>query len=174
MALVLIETERLRLRPLTPRDASVFAQYRAEPAVAVYQSWDGMTLSEARRFIDEQSGLPFGRHDQWSQLGIAMKATDELVGDLGVCIRSPGETAEIGFSMAPAAQRRGYAAEACRAVIGLLFSIPSMKTIEAIVDARNLGAIALVRHLGMHLDRIEEALFKGEVCAEHHFVLTRA
>ena len=174
MALVLIETERLRLRPLASRDASVFAQYRAEPAVAVYQSWEGMTLPEARRFIDEQSDLPFGRHDQWSQLGIAERATDELVGDVGICIRSPGRTAEIGFSIVPSAQRRGYAAEACRAIIGLLFAVPSMQSIEAIVDARNSSAIALVQRLGMQLERTEQALFKGQICDEHHFVLARA
>lgn len=46
-------------------------------------------------------------------------------------------------------------------------------TVEAVVDARNTSAIALVNRLGMVLDRTEEALFKGEPCSEHHFVLKR-
>jgi RimJ/RimL family protein N-acetyltransferase len=80
---------------------------------------------------------------------------------------------EIGFTLAPAAQRRGLAAEACRAAIQFVFSVGAATWIVAVIDARNASAIALVRQLGMSLDHSETAAFKGEICSEHHFVLRR-
>ena len=164
-----IETARLRLRACEIRDAVRLARYRSDPAVAMYQSWSEMTLSEAEELI----ATPFDptRLDHWSQIAVADRASDELIGDIGICVRSPGDVAELGVSFAPDVQGRGFAAEACRAAIALLFSVPSVTRIEAIVDARNDSAIALMRRLGMRLVRTEEALFKGEVCSEHHFVL---
>jgi RimJ/RimL family protein N-acetyltransferase len=166
-----IETEHLRLRRLEQRDAPQLARYRSDPAVARYQSWDSMTLEEAENFI---AALPelLGDADQWSQLAIADKATDELVGDIGVCRKSSGFV-EIGFTLAPAAQRRGLAFEACRAAVELIFSEPDIAAVEAVIDSRNTSAIRLVKRLGMSLDRTEDAEFKGATCSEHHFVLRR-
>lgn len=168
-----VETDRLRLRRLTQQDAPSLAAYRSEPSVARYQSWSGMTLQEACLFIEEQERTPLGRHDLWFQLAIAEKATDELVGDVGICVKAPGLAAEIGFSVAPSFQGRGYALEACGAAIDLVFRMSAAATIEAVVDARNTPAIALVHRLGMSLERTENALFKGKMCSEHHFVLGR-
>jgi RimJ/RimL family protein N-acetyltransferase len=168
-----IDTERLRLRRLEPRDAARLAEYRSEPSVAVYQSWSGMTLEEADAFIAEQLDSPIGQQDQWFQLAIAEKTEDLLMGDVGICINSLGNTAEIGFSLAPAAWGQGYGTEACRAAIDLVFSFPSVDLLEAVIDARNTSAIALVKRLGMELDRTEAATFKGEPCTEHYFVCRR-
>jgi RimJ/RimL family protein N-acetyltransferase len=132
-----------------------------------------MTLQEAYRFIDEQERTPLGRHDLWFQLAIAEKATDDLVGDVGLCVQSPGLAAEIGFSVAPSFQHRGYGLEACGAAIDLVFRTSAVATVEAVVDVRNTPAVALVHRLGMILDRTENALFKGQMCSEHHFVLRR-
>ncbi len=73
---------------------------------------------------------------------------------------------------APAAQGHGYATEACRAVIAELFATTNVRKVVAIIDARNDGAIALVKRLGMTLEATEEAEFKGERCVEHQFALT--
>ena len=154
-----IETERLRLRRLTRADIPALVAYRSDERVAALQSWSTMTLDEAEALVAEQGG-------EWLQIGIALKENDALIGDIGV--RVDGDAAEIGFSLAPDAQNRGYATEACRAVFARLFA--EVQRIEAVIDARNTAAIALVTRLGMSLDRTEEAEFKGAMCREHHFV----
>jgi len=165
-----IETERLRLHLFEPRDAARLASYRSDESVARYQSWFEMTREEADAFIAEQPRLP-AEHGQWIQIAIADKQTDDLIGDIGLCTHAPGTNAEIGFTLAPSAQGNGFATEACRAAIDLAFSREGVEVVEAVVDARNLTAIALVKRLGMSLDRTESAEFKGEVCAENHYVL---
>ena len=167
-----LETERVRLRRLEPRDAAHLAQYRSDPSVAEYQSWDGMTLREADEFIGAQQTASF-TVGEWCQLAIADKWTDDLIGDIGICIKPPGELAEIGFTLAPAAQGRGLATEACRAAMQLVFTEAGVTTVEAIIDSRNTAAIALVQRLGMSLHQTETAEFKGESCSEHRFVLHR-
>jgi hypothetical protein len=64
-------------------------------------------------------------------------------------VKSPGHTAEIGFTIALPFQRRGYGGEACRAAIDLLFRLSAIQTIEAVIDVRNTSAIALIERLGM-------------------------
>ena len=65
------------------------------------------------------------------------------------------------------------AAEACSAVIEWVFSFPEVAVLKAIVDGRNMTAIALVKRLGMSFDHSEVVDFKGAPCTELHFVLQR-
>ena len=86
-------------------------------------------------------------------------------------MKSPG-TVEIGFTLAPAAQGRGLAAEACRAVIEYAAGVAGVTTVVAVIDSRNRPAISLAARLGMSLARTEIAEFKGALCFEHHFELS--
>ena len=166
-------TERLRLRRLEPRDAVRLAEYRSDPSVAIYQSWFGMTLAEANAFISEQSCIASGQYDQWFQIAIIHRVSDQLIGDIGICVKSPGQIVEIGFTVASDAQGKGYGAEACGAAIRCLFADSAVVEIEAVVDARNVAAIKLAKRLGMQLARTEQSEFKGEICSEHRFVRRR-
>ncbi len=153
-----ITTKRLRLRPLVESDAARLAAYRSHEDVARYQSWSTFSLDDALALI---------HHDgAWSQIAIALRDTDEIIGDIGVCA-APDGSAEIGFTLAPEHQGRGYASEAVRAVV------EQFPRAVAIIDARNAPAIALVTRLGFRLQKTERAEFKGGVCDEHHFVLLR-
>lgn len=166
-----IETNRLRLRCLSPRDAASLAAYRSCPSVAEYQSWTEMTAQEAEQFVSALPQAPFAAPDEWFQFGIADKHTDELIGDIGVCMKS-ADTVEIGFTLAPAAQGRGLAAEACRAIIEYAMGVAGITTVVAVIDSRNRPAISLAARLGMSLARTEIAEFKGALCFEHHFELS--
>ena len=168
-----IETERLMLRRFEAQDAGPLSQYRSDPLVARYQSRQAMSLQEAYDFIAEQERVSIGEYDRWFQLAIVERAIGSLVGDIGICIKSPGIAAEIGFSIAPVFQRRGYGVEACAAAIDGVFHQSDANTIEAVIDTRNTSAVALVKRLGMVLERTQSALFKGEICSEHHFVCKR-
>jgi RimJ/RimL family protein N-acetyltransferase len=166
-----LTTERLRLRRLAPADRSTLVAYRSDERVARLQSWSSMSLEDADALIAARDD--FGTIGVWVQVAIARADSDELIGDVGVHVRPPGDTAEIGFSMAPSAQGRGYAAEACRAVIAELFATTGVRAVEAVIDARNAAAIGLVGRLGFALVGTDVVEFKGERCTEHRFVLRR-
>jgi aminoglycoside 6'-N-acetyltransferase len=58
MALIL-ETQRLRIRPFQESDLQPFAAYRSDPLVAHYQQWETpYTLEQATQFIQAMKNSP--------------------------------------------------------------------------------------------------------------------
>lgn len=165
---------RITLRRLRVADLEPFQAYRGDPAVGRFQGWSPMTTSEAVAFLSEMSTAAFGQDGAWFQLGIAERSTDRLIGDLGVCLRSAEDRhAEIGFTLAAEFQGKGLAAEAVREALALLFEETDIARVIAITDARNQASIRLLQRVGMTRNETVSAVFRGEPCEEHVFVLSR-
>jgi RimJ/RimL family protein N-acetyltransferase len=69
--------------------------------------------------------------------------------------RTPRATAEVGLFWAidPAHQGKGYATEAARAMIDYLFGEVRLARVIATTDFNNLASQAVMRKLGMRLER---------------------
>ena len=80
---------------------------------------------------------------------MALRATGQLIGDCAAMPRAgdPGQC-EIGFTIAPRYQGRGYATEAVRLLVGYLFARGKHR-ITACCDARNAASAAVLERLGM-------------------------
>jgi len=168
-------TERLLLRRFRASDLVEFQVYRCDPEVGRYQGWSKMGDAGAAAFIAEMAAATIGIPGQWFQIAIADRFTDALIGDIGIGLdRDRPGAAEIGFSMAPAAQGRGLGAEAVLGALALLFESGKVDLVEGITDARNIPSIRLLQRIGMKLARERESLFKGEMCAEHVYSISRA
>ena len=132
-----------------------------------------MSAPEAAAFLHEQSSAALLESGEWCQLGIARRSDDQLIGDVGVCVAHDLEQAEIGFSLGAASQGKGYGNEAIRAVLDLLFVHAPIARVVAITDARNSPAIRLLERVGMRMTSTVDAVFKGQPCVEHVFVIHR-
>jgi RimJ/RimL family protein N-acetyltransferase len=170
-----IETERLRLRRFRADDAAAFAAYRADPDVARFQGWEaGYPLDAAERFVKEMAAARPGVPGGWFQIAIADRDTDDLLGDCVVHVLAADPTkAEVGYTMAPGHQGRGYATEAVRALVAHVFGTLDVTTVRAVTDARNTPSIRLAERLGMEHVDTAHATFKGEPCVEYTYELTR-
>ena len=107
---------RVRLRHLQPADLPVFAAYRADPLVARYQGFDPYTEAQAAEFIAGQMAAPVpAPPGEWVQLAIARATDDELLGDCALHLQAhEPRIAEVGITLAPQQQGRGYGQEALR------------------------------------------------------------
>ena len=94
-----LTTERLRLRRLQEKDLDIFAGYRMNPEVSKYQSWGTASKGEALAFIRGQQAA-VGTTDVWTQIGIALKDGDVLVGDCALRVHDNGRQAEYGITLA--------------------------------------------------------------------------
>src|SRR4029453_13196549 len=106
---MLIGTERLVLRRFRASDAETLAAYRSDPEVARYQSWTApVPLEQARVIVAE---LAAGDTDRPGWFQYAVERTEGLmhIGDVGFDLHENRRQAEIGFTLAPAYQGRGYA-----------------------------------------------------------------
>ncbi|MCG6871227.1 MAG: GNAT family N-acetyltransferase [Gammaproteobacteria bacterium] len=160
-----ILTNRLLLTSLRPEDAEELFRYRADPQVARYQSWAPRSQTEARKFIADLQLVIFDTPGSWYQLAIRSRKSGALMGDIGIHFSSedPGEV-EIGFTVAPAHQLRGYGSEAVGSVLECLFTKYHKQRVCGFADPRNLASQALMRRIGMRReadapDRPEELRF---------------
>lgn len=152
-----IRTERLLLTRLESRDAVPFHRYRSDPEVGRYQTWKTVTLEEARQFIRDQQRIAFDTPDTWFQFAIRSRGSAGLIGDLGVRFpQTDTRQVEIGITVAPDHQRRGYGVEAVRGILDFLLGERNKHRVFASVDPRNMASIALLRRVGMR----QEAHFR--------------
>jgi len=162
------------LRRLSGADLAAFQAYRTDAELARYQGWSAMPDSQARAFLDEMNKAPLFRPGEWAQIAIAEPHALALVGDIGLCLAEDSRHAEIGFTLARHAQRRGLATAAVREAIHLIFASTAVERIVGITDARNHASIALLERVGMRKVEEQTAEFRGEQCVEHVYALPRS
>jgi len=150
---MIINSPRLTLRALITEDLDNFLAYRSDPEVLRYQGMGPMNREKAAKFIaemgavDENVTLP--KPGKWVQIGIELKEEKKLIGDLALKFDEyESRIAEIGFTVNPAYQRKGYAAEAARHLLQYLFTEKDTHRIIGLVDVRNPASFLLLEKLG--------------------------
>ena len=152
------------LRALRATDIDDFLAYRGDPEVARFQGWQPMDRAAALAFLHDALPCPWQQGD-WAQIGIVCRADDRLVGDIGLLREGPDQV-QLGFSLARAAQGRGWARAAVQACIdGLLLPL-GMTRLRGITDARNTASLRLLGALGFTPTSREDLVFRGEACTE--------
>jgi RimJ/RimL family protein N-acetyltransferase len=109
----------------------------------------------------------------YGDLAIILKSTNTLIGSCGFvpCLNAfeqmpnfdyhdgsgnPGlYSAEFGlfYAISPSQQRQGYASEAAQALIDYAFSQMHLKRVIATTSYDNIGSMAVMRKLGMRVER---------------------
>lgn len=144
-----VVTARLRLDALRDGDADALFACRSDPAVSRYQGWKPASVADAVTFIDAQQGRAPDVPGTWWQRAIRLRDSGELIGDLGLHFMADG-TVELGISLAPAHQRRGYARETLEVMLDFVFGGLRKPRVIARVDPRNFMCMRLLEGLGMH------------------------
>ena len=165
--------ERIRLRTLRAADLTTFHGYRSDHDVSRYQGWLPMSEADAAEFIRSMENVAGPVGGGWIQLGIALRGSDLLVGDVGLFVSEARDWAEIGISFAREHQGSGLASEALEALIALVFAHTPCQSIRGVADARNLASRRLVERLGFAAASEVETVFRGESCVEITYVLGR-
>jgi aminoglycoside 6'-N-acetyltransferase len=141
---------RVVVRRFRPEDVAEFVAYRSHAEVARYQSWDApYPPEEGERLVRQMMTAHPDTQGQWFQFAVALRTAGQLIGD---CAAMPSaddpRQCEIGFTIAPGYQGRGYATEAARLLVGYLFGRGKHR-ITASCDARNAGSVAVLERLAM-------------------------
>lgn len=162
-----------RLRALRRSDLPRFAGYRADPALAEYQSWEPMDRDAAEDFLHETADATHLQVGEWIQLAIAESDSDGLVGDLGLYLSADCTYSEVGFTLARTAQGKGHATRATELAVEQVFRIASVAEVRAVTDRANHASIGVLRRAGFLQTGSKEAVFKGRSCIEDLFVRAR-
>jgi RimJ/RimL family protein N-acetyltransferase len=169
-----IETERLLLRRFRDQDLEPFLAYRNDPGVARYQGWSIPYAREsALAFVEEMKNAQMVP-GQWLQLAIEVRETTQMAGDAAIHImKSDPRQAYLGVTLARDHWGLGYANEAMRKIIDLLFAEDNLHRLVAECDVENTASWQALERLGFRREAhlVENIFFKGAYGSEYHYAL---
>ena len=169
-----INADRIILRRFSDNDIDTFVKYRANPAIAKYQSWENFTFDNGKTFVQGMQAISPGIPGQWYQLAIEEKSSQKMIGDCAFCINADdNKQAEIGFTLAPEFHGKGFGKEAVTCMLKYIFKAFKLHRVIAITDVENKTSIALLESIGMRREGtfIEATFFKGHWSSEHLYAI---
>jgi RimJ/RimL family protein N-acetyltransferase len=147
-----LETRRLRLREVTPDDASFILLLLNEPGWLRYIGDRGVhTLDDARRYLDEGPRRMYAQHG----FGLWLVERREDALPLGLCGLIRRETlpdVDIGFALTESQQGHGYAFEAAAATLDYARDALRLRRVVAIALPDNVASTRLLDRLGLRLE----------------------
>ncbi|RAK52961.1 GNAT family N-acetyltransferase [Phenylobacterium deserti] len=156
--LPILETERLRLSPLTPEDASDIFPLMDDPEVMAY--WDSPEVDDPD-LVAEIVASQVAQMRQGLALHWSMRALD-AEGFIGCCglteIDRRHKRAEVGFMLSREAWGQGFALESMRTVIAYAAS-NGLRKLTARTHLGNRRSENLLAKLGFQ----KEGLLRGHV-----------
>ena len=149
---MIIETDRLILRPFLESDAADVFEYLAEPAVNCFASMKLKTLEEAKEEMKRRIG------ETEYYFAIVLKENGKVIGEIDAYPEAdeahadedtPKDTFSPCWMLNNAYQGKGYAYEAAHAFFDYLFKDKGAKRIYAYTEDYNISSQKLCEKLGM-------------------------
>ncbi|MBS1168911.1 MAG: acetyltransferase family protein [Proteobacteria bacterium] len=157
---MILATPRLVLAPWTEQDRAPFAALNADPEVMRYFP-KTLTTDESNALVDRLLGM-------WAEHGYGLSAVrrrqdDAFIGMVGIQkVLNPAypfaPAVEVGWRLAKAFWRQGYASEAARATLAHGFDVLELAEIVAFTAVDNLPSQAVMGSLGMTRDPADDFL----------------
>ena len=144
-----IETPRLRLRPLRPDDLQdLYDVVFSDPAV----TWDGSagTLEEAQTSLDAKV-RHFEEHG-FGMMSVVDRGDGALIGFAGLQRLEDGPEVEIGYYLGRSAWGRGLATELAQALVERAFDDLGLARLVAVVRPENEASKRVLAKAGLHPD----------------------
>ena len=143
-----IETARLRIRPMVSSDIPALKEWLPDPSVYTY--W-GKGPSKAEKnpellFVKEE------KPTKSFHLGIEDKTAGKVIGDLYVYLIENDRMASVAIRLSPASQGRGYGTEALSAMTKFCFEHTELQRLWTEVDVRNIPSQKMLEKCGYQLE----------------------
>ena len=144
----ILETDRLRLRRLTPGDAPFIFELVNEPSF-IENIGDRNVRSEedAVRYIQDGPMASYERYG-YGLYKVELRQTSTPIGICGPLKRETLEYPDIGFAFLPPFWGQGYALESSAAVMNYSREVLGLNDIAAITTPTNEPSIKLLGKLG--------------------------
>jgi [ribosomal protein S5]-alanine N-acetyltransferase len=173
---LVLEGDRLRLRPLTLEDGAAMFLYASDPEVTKYLPWEpAMSAESVRPFLAEQ----VWRRKQGTAytFGIIWKETGELIGSTSLMGLSTWRfwrrQAELGYILRRDFWGRGVMTEAAQMTLDFAFRSLRVRRVYAWADTENTASCRVLEKIGMQFYDKEERIVNKEKRAYHRYEVFR-
>ncbi|HVF11058.1 MAG TPA: GNAT family N-acetyltransferase [Abditibacteriaceae bacterium] len=152
--LPVLETARLRLRPIRRDDAGAMFEYASDPLVTQYLQWrTHESLEDTHDYITAL--LDRQEHPDLAPWGIEHRQDGRLIGSCDFHNWNLEHArAELGYVLAREYWRQGYMTEAVRAVVACGFDTMSLNRIEALCRLPNVASARVLEKAGMRFEGV--------------------
>ena len=140
-----METDRLLLRNVLPKDADTMYDYRNNEICARYQRGQARDHEGIAALIERRKGDAMSV-DAPFMVAVALKDTDEMVGEI-VVMPNDG-TISLGYTFSYRHHRKGFAFEALTALINALHDRYPEWDFISFTERENAPSMALLKKLG--------------------------
>ena len=161
----MIETDRLILRMLTESDYKNISYYLDEKIQEFASPYMPHKEDELKNFIFKIIGI--------ASFAVILK-NGTFIGDVSITSIKPNETGEIAYYFNPLYWKKGYAYEACKAVINYGFEQLKLEYITAQIDEANTDSRKLVERLGFELKALQKNVeLHGRITNKCEYILNK-
>ena len=168
-----LTTARLVLEPIDERHAEHLFALLQDPSIYAFIPTEPPQSAAVlrERYARLMTRHSADRSEIWLNWALRVVATGDYIGTVQATVLSDA-SAVIAYELGSKFRGRGYATEACQAVISELVASYAVRRISAFVDTRNAPSMRLLERLGFERTRhIPNAdFFKGVSSDEYEFV----
>ena len=141
-----LETERLLLRMIRLEDFEAYAALAADPEVMRYlggKTWD--RLESWRHMCAMVGHWHFRGYGIWA---VEEKASGRFIGRIGLHYPETWPGFELGWTLARAAQGKGYATEAARRALEYAFVDLNRDHVISLINPENQASVRVAERIG--------------------------
>ena len=152
--MIVAETERLLISKFTLEDAPFFIELVNTPSWLKYIGNRNITTIEQAENRIRNGHLKSYKTNGYGFYKLLVKAENlKPIGATGLIKRPELEHTDIGFSLLPKYEGKGFGYESAQAVMALAKNEFNLKKISAITLENNKSSIALLKKLGLVFDK---------------------
>lgn len=153
-----LDTARLHLQRLRYEDADeIFHSYASKPEATRFVSWPThSTIRDTRAYL--KYAIPAWNAGVDYTFAIRCAPDQRLAGSVGMLV-SNGKM-QLGYVLSPTAWGKGFATEACTAVLAVARRAPDVYRIGTFVDVDNHASIRVLEKCGLQHEATLEKWFR--------------
>lgn len=167
-----IETERLIIRNIEPKDVLDMYEYCSIPEVSEFLLWNThLNIETTEGYICSlQERYKKGLYGDWA---IELKSNHKMIGTIGyAALDTVEKRCEIGYVLSPYYRNNGYMTEALSAILDLTFRRIEIKTAVLRIIKENQRSIHLAEKMGFSYSYSSNMNIKGNEREVTHYILT--
>ena len=168
----ILETDRLILREMTVDDVDRLYEIYSGPGITEFTEPLYEDRQQEIQYTKDyiRNMYEFCGYGLWLVIEKDGDEAGRIVGRAGITGREGYDEAELGYVIEASRQRRGYASEACRAIIGYARDTLDMSGLNCFVYPENEASLKLCKLLGF--EYIEDVLISGRNMNRYHLDLS--
>lgn len=150
---IILETDRVRLREFSLKDADFVLQLVNTPSwIQFIGDRNIHTPGVAEEYIKENLQKSYAKNGFGLWL-MELKETSTSIGMCGLVNRDSLDDVDIGFALLPNYSRKGYTFEAAKATLTHAAKELQIAKVVAITDTNNVASIGLLNKIGLQFEK---------------------